>query len=348
MKRIKLIIAGLTAACSLLLAGCGGDNPITRSGMQEISNLNYSEALESFDKAQEAGENGRLIARGRGIAYLGQAKYSEAVECFLDALKLSNGFLQDIDYDINYYLASAYIGLGDYTAADDVYTSILALDENSGCYLLRGKVRLLDGNFTFAADDFNRAVSLAPKDVDLIIDIYDALVGAGYREAGLEYLDKALDSYETTMSSLNRGKIYYYKGEYQVAAVALEEARSADNNNSDATLYLGMTYEAVGEYNYATNVYENYLARNAGDAAVLNQLAVCKMELKDYEGALESIQAGLQVADDATRQSLSFNEIVIYEYLGEFQKAEALMTVYLNNYPGDEDALREQIFLKTR
>jgi len=150
------------------------------------------------------------------------------------------------------------------------------------------------------------------------------------------------------MSSLNLGRIYYYMGESQLAAVNLEDARKADDNNSDITLYLGRTYEAIGEYNYASNVYESYLARNSGDAVICNQFALCLMELGDYEKALEYINEGMAVGDMSVMQSLLFNEIVVYEYLGDFQSAYTLVKSYLKAYPGDEAALREQIFLQTR
>ncbi|MCQ2525347.1 MAG: tetratricopeptide repeat protein [Lachnospiraceae bacterium] len=348
MKKNILGVAAAVLICASLLTGCGSDNTITEQGMQQISALQYANALALFDEADEKGEDARLIARGRGIAYLGQAKYSEAADCFLLALSLSNGFVQDVDMDINFYLAEAYIGMGDYASAEDTYTAIIGLYEKPQCYYLRGNVRLLQGSVTAASDDFNRAIAMAPKDIDMIIRIFEALEKNGYRENGLEYLDNALASYENSMTPLNRGRIYYYKEEYQSAAVALEEARSADNNNSAASLYLGMTYEAVGENNYASNVYESYLARNPQDAVVQNQLAVCRMKLGDYAGALANIQAGMQAGDPSVMQNLAFNEIVIYEYLGEFQKADALITAYLEAYPSDETALREKIFLSTR
>lgn len=346
-KRVTAFLAlGMTISC--LLTGCGGTNDKTEEGMQQISALQYANALVLFDEAEEAGENARLIARGRGIAYLSQADYSNAVKYFLEALKLSDGFVQDIDYDINYYLGDAYIGLSDYESAENVYTSILELKKEAQAYYLRGIVRLYSGEFTLAASDFNDAIALEPKNVDMIIHIYNALDENGYHDAGIDYLQKAIDNADKSMTPLNRGKIYYYIGDYQTAAGSLEEARNLDNNNSEASLYLGKAYEAVGEYNYASNVYESYLARNPKDAALYNQLALCRMKLGNYEAALESIQNGMQAGDSRYMKSLSYNEIVVYEYLGEFQKAEALMRNYLENYPSDEKAQREQIFLETR
>ena len=47
-------------------------------------------------------------------------------------------------------------------------------------------------------------------------------------------------------------------------------------------------------------------------------------------------------------ESLSFNEIVAYEYLEDYQKAAVLLKAYLQNYPDDQTAIREQQFLSTR
>ncbi len=330
------------------LTGCSGINTKTEEGMQQISALQYSDALVLFDEAAEAGEDPRLIARGRGIALLGLTDYEEAADEFLLALSESDGIVRDVDFDINYYLADAYVGMGEIEKAEETYTSIINLKKESRAYYLRGRIRLELGSFTLAREDFDEAVSLSPGDIGMVVRIYQILEKYNYRSAGEEYLNDALERNGRGLSSLDRGKIYYYLGEYQQAATALEEARSSDGSDSEASLYLGRSYEAVGEYNYASNVYESFLARNPKDSAVYNQLAVCRMAMGDYEGALESIQAGMQTGETANLRSLSFNEIVAYEYLGEFKKAGALINSYLSSYPDDEEAQREQKFLSTR
>ncbi|MBQ9143256.1 MAG: hypothetical protein IJX63_15925, partial [Lachnospiraceae bacterium] len=57
----------------LLLAGCGSKENITQA-MAQISELNYQEALDLLTAAEEAGEDEKLIARGRGIAYMGMTR----------------------------------------------------------------------------------------------------------------------------------------------------------------------------------------------------------------------------------------------------------------------------------
>ena len=47
-------------------------------------------------------------------------------------------------------------------------------------------------------------------------------------------------------------------------------------------------------------------------------------------------------------QTLRFNEIVAYEYLGQFDQARLKMEEYLTAYPDDAKAQREYEFLQTR
>ena len=68
----------------------------------------------------------------------------------------------------------------------------------------------------------------------------------------------------------------------------------------------------------------------------------------EYEKALTAFQAGKQLEDSKYLQALSYNEIVAYEYLGEYQKAAVLLETYLKAYPDDGQARREQGFLSTR
>ena len=91
-----------------ILTGCGVQNEYVAQGMQYVEEAQYSDAIDSLNKAKEKGENMRQIYRGLGIAYMGLADYEGAIEAFLTALDSSNGILDSMDYDINYYLAAAY------------------------------------------------------------------------------------------------------------------------------------------------------------------------------------------------------------------------------------------------
>lgn len=350
MKR-KISIKGITAACCLMavmiLTGCGSKNENVEKGMQQIAELNYQAALEYFDTAEKASENARLISRGRGIAYMGLTDYEKAVECFQSSLHESNGWVEPIDYDINYYLAAAYTKSGQHAEARKVYDSILALrpgEENA--LFLRGGTSLVLGDYENAKADFDTVLSKSSKNYDRLIQIYQELESCGYREAGQEYLQNALSQNESQMNHYDKGRIYYYLGEYQKAYLALEEAR--EKGTAESYLYLGKAYEATGDYNYASSVYNSYLAKDSSNAEIYNQLGLCEMAKKEYQKALDAFRTGQKIENNGIMQTLSFNEIVTYEYLGEYKKAAVLLDSYLKLYPDDEKALREQEFLKTR
>ena len=107
-------------------------------------------------------------------------------------------------------------------------------------------------------------------------------------------------------------------------------------------------YEATGDYNYASNVYNSYLEKNEGNAEIYNQLGLCEMAKGEYRKALDAFQAGMQLQNVTMMQTLSFNEIVAYEHLGDYRQASILMENYLKNYPDDAQAKREYEFLSTR
>ncbi len=343
-KRLAFCAAGVLLIG--ILAGCGSGNTKTEEGMKLLESLDYAGALAQFTQARELGEDLRMAARGQGIACMGLVDYEQAIVCFQEALAAGSGFVQSVDYDINYYLAAAYSKSGRYAEAEQTYDAILALrsGEKDACFL-RGAVRLAQSDYEGAKADFDRVLSLEPGNYDRLIEVYQVLEHYGYAELGREYLQRVLDNTDKQITAFDQGRIFYYMGSYQEAASALEQARDA---GAQSCLYLGKAYEAMGDYNYAANVYNSYLAQNEPDAEILNQLGLCELNREEYQKALEAFQTGMKIENNGIMQTLSFNEIVAYEYLGEYQKASVLLNSYLNSYPDDEAAVREQDFLSTR
>lgn len=345
-KRGKIVSIACCGMMALWLTGCGGKENITQ-GMQQVKDLDYQAALESFDLAEAEGESEKLLARGRGIAYMGLTQYEQAEQCFVEALQSSNGIVEDVDYDINLYLAAVYTKQGKYAQAEEVYDAVLALKpKDKDVLFLRGCVRLKLGQYTKAKEDMDLVVEMDSKNFERLIQIYEAMAAAEHKDTGQGYLTDALQTYETQMSNFDKGRMYYYMGDYQKAYLALEEARN--EGGVEAYLYLGMAYESTGDYNYAASVYNSYLSKDNTSARIYNQLGLCEMKKGEYANALAAFQAGLKLEDKTMSQSLSFNEIVAYEHLGQFEEAKVLMGNYLTRYPDDESAVREYGFLSSR
>ena len=147
------------------------------------------------------------------------------MQYFTEALELSDGWVQNVDYDMNYYLAAAYRKNGQPAEAKKVYDAILGLKpEEKDAYFLRGSAELELGDYESAKADFDKAISMDPKNYDRLIEIYEALADYGYREVGQEYLQNVLNT-DKKLDAYDSGRIYYYLGDYQKAYLALEEAK---------------------------------------------------------------------------------------------------------------------------
>ena len=347
MKKSKLLLALAAETAALILTACGSEKTsYVQSGMDAIAAMEISDAYGYFDQAEEAGENERLILRGRGMALMTELKYDEAIECFTQALRLSDGIPEDLDYDINYYLAAAYYKSGRFDEASGVYDAILTLKPSeTNSYYLRGIIRLENGSFEDANEDFKKAISLAPDNFDMVIDMYQVMAAAGYKDAGREMISECISSH-SDISDYNMGRFEYYLGDYESAKSYLENSDRGDSGQ--VTLFLGRTYEALGDYNYAISLYNTYLDKNHDDSNIYNQMGLCQMKMERYSEALSSFQAGMNSEENSIMQTLKYNEIVAYEYMEEFQTAATLMKDYIKLYPDDSVAQREYEFLKTR
>lgn len=349
-KRTKLrTAAAALCAVTVLLGGCGTEKQenYTELGMAAVENLEYEEALNQFALAQENGEETRLLYRGMGLAYLGMTDYENAILYLEAALQSSDGMVEDMDFDLNYYLATAYFKNGQAQEAIGAYDAILALrpQEKDACYL-RGTVRLSMDNYEGAQADFDRAIALAPQDYDQLLRIYTVLDSYGYKEMGQNYLTQAVAEHGDAVSDYDLGRIYYYMEDYENAKSCLTNLNS--ETDYGAALYLGRTYEALGDYNYAASIYDAYTVHDQSKAEIYNQLGLCRIQMGEYELALSAFQTAMNIEDNGMMQILKFNEIVAYENMKDFKTAAALMNSYLKSYPDDETAKREYAFLQMR
>lgn len=348
--RKKIYAALATALCVVMLCtGCGGEKKVSHidEGMTAIEELRYEDALACFDQALVSGEDKQLIYRGQGLANLGLAKYDDAVAALERCLASGSSVPNKMDYDVNYYLATAHYKAGRLEEAKQIYDAILALRKDAReAFFMRGIVHLKMGNYELGRPDFDKAIELAPNDYDQLVEIYKVMDETGYREAGAAYLESALTNAPKDMSNYDKGRIYFYLEDFEAARNYLEQARDAGDDK--ATYYLGKTWENLGEYNYAASVYISYLQDQGESALIYNQLALCHMQLGDYDAALSALQSGLALEDNTLRQTLFFNQIVVYEKQGNFKQAAQLMNRYVQDYPDDEAAAREHEFLRSR
>ncbi|MCR5590130.1 MAG: tetratricopeptide repeat protein [Lachnospiraceae bacterium] len=342
----KSFISLIAFASFLVLSGCapsGADAAV----IEAAKNGDYETAAAAADAAISENGPDELLYRAKGIALLGAGEYQNAEDAFLKAFSCSNGIVRQADIDISYYLAVAQYKKGDLAEAHKTVDAVIAIrPDDDGAYFLRGKIGLAMGNKDEAMSDFDRTVALAPTDYDRYVGIYEELHALGYDTEASSYLEKAMTA-GNRLSDYNKGVLEYYLGSYTDARNDLENAKKS-GNSENLTLYLGRTYEALGDTAYAMTLYEDYIRENSSAGKVYEQLAKSKMAAKDYEGALETIETGLSLGGGDGERELLFDRIVSYEMLYDFASAKKYMEEYVALYPDDEVARRENVFLSSR
>ena len=324
-KRYRRIIAtALLTGMGLMLTGCG----------------------------EEKTENA-LAYRKIGINAMAEGNYEEAINNFQLALDQSKGQIRNLELDICMQTAEApYLN----EQPEDtivVCDAALAYDKSyATAYYLRGNLYLQQGDSEKALADYEQAAKYADADYEIYIQLYENLNRAGMKAEGEKYLNKALELKGKGRYYLtNRGYIYYLMGDYENAkeqllqAVAIEQKEGEDDK---AELYLAQTAEQLGDEQTAAQYYKAYAENHADDSIVLEELGNMAMEKEDYADACAYYQKGLQTSNPSNEQLLRRGEIAALEQLYEFEQAKEKMAQYVLDYPEDEQAAREYLFLKTR
>ena len=343
MKRIMIIIGMV-----LLLTGCAdvSKDKYYDEALKSMAVGDYETAVEilqgSIDKEARLPES----YRAQGICYLELGDNAAAIASLSRSLNSLDITDEAFKKDVMYYLAEARAKHGQVQDAIECYTEILKAGKDEQSLFMRGKLQLQEGAVEAAKEDFDKAIVDA-KDYEVYINIFNVYDAQKMAVDGQEYLNKALEfKPEKPEDYYARGRIYYYMKDYDSA---VRELTTAINDGADsAVLLLGKVYIAKEDASSAKSMYQKYLESGENKAKAYNGLALCDIYDKNYDSALANIEKGLAEHNEEERQELLYNEIVAYEYKLDFETAKEKMASYLQAYPDDEAAIRENDFLQSR
>ena len=325
-------------------------------GMAYVEQKSYDEALGYFNQAEGCAENDdqkALLNRGRGIACLYQGDYQTAIKWFGDALNISSQS-NDIRIDTLYYKAEAEQKSGDYQAAVQSYGQIIDLKDDAGTRMLRGMAYMQLQDYASAEKDLYAAIKQSRKSYAVYRTLYSALEAQGKDDEAKQVLNDALQlSGSSSEDYYNRGMIYVDLQDYTNATDMLN--KSYDKGYKAALLGLGEVSYTQQDYDTALTYYGKYFDEveiSSVDASLAakayNQYAAVLLAKGEYEKAAQACESGLTYNDRESDAALSFNLIVSYEHLEQWEDAYNTAKTYVSKYPEDTKGQKEYQFLESR
>lgn len=317
--RLLMVLASTALAAVLLCGGCG-------TATQE-----EKEAIKA-----------------EGIAAMEAGDYETAVDKFDEVLAMSGGTVNAHVVDTCYYKAAALYAQGNLQEAIDVYSSVIAYDEEDPqpCFL-RGCIYLNEGEKEKALKDYQEAAKRCDGDYEMYLLIYRNLAASGDKADGMDFVNEALAmTGNSGEDALGKGRIYLELKDYPNAIEQMTKA--ADKGVAEAKVYLAQAYEQSGDSEKATEILASYVKEDDPSAEALALLGNMELASGHYEEALTYYQKGLEMSEEDAQQDLLKGEIAALEYLGRFSEAKTKMQDYIATYPTDQAAQHEWIFLQTR
>jgi tetratricopeptide (TPR) repeat protein len=377
--RIKVVcIAAIGLCLCCLLSGCGKSSD-TNAGLSAYSAGNYTEAVENFQAAiinnntnsenyiyqgmayiaLEKYENAqkdfylalnldaedKYAYRGLGIASMKQEQYEEAIEFFNKAIECAGHTIGETEYDVLRYRAQAERMVEQYEASAKTYDILLQVTTpDVDLYYNQGVVYVLEQKTDLAKEDFDKAIALTPDDYQLYWNIYNCLMKSGEETLAKEYLQQT-DSIQATgeKSSKYQGIVAYLLQNYTEAIEILTTLAEPD---VESDLFLALAYENIDENKEAQKVYQNLIETNSNNPYVYNQTALYYLRQNSMSKALKYLKKGIKIEGNSEdSQDLVFNQIIVYERMGNYEKALEALQTYETTYGESERLIKEKEFL---
>ncbi len=324
-------------------------------GMALVGAGEYEDALSQFQKgfsdtkSSKATKLNKKAYRGVGICYFFAKSYEKSVANFDKALNIDA--LEYLNLDIVKYKADAKAHLGEYEEAVSLYTKIIKKEKYSDeMYLNRANAEAEAGMVEEAVSDYEHVIQKNKKNFDAYLGAYTLMMKEEKNEKADSYLQAALKVKPDTIEEKLKYAVvqYYFYGITEEAVTSLEAL--IKENEPDAYFYLAKIFYAEEEYDKVSSYLNKYVTEEDTDymAEAYEMLGRSAMESKNYDKALSYFQAGIACNDAKWNRTLKRDQIAVYEYLSDYEKAFESAREYLADFPDDQEVIREVVFIKTR
>ena len=272
------------------------------------------------------------------------AVLAEAEQLFNQSKELEPGFARAWAG-----LCKTYLGKYQFTKSSEDFESAetachrtLTLDESSpGIFEALGDLYIASGQYDRATVSYESALVLAPKSVDGLMGLGNALARRGETDRAEEYLKRAIETDIGYWKAYNAlASFYFNQGRYEDAIppyrrVTLLAPRYAIGHNN-----LGAAYMLAGHFDEAVQEFSSSLALRP-DRNAYSNIGSAQFLLRNYEEAANMYQHAVDLAPEDGMQwghladALSFDPQRQAESRDVFEKALSLVTEQWEINPSD-------------
>lgn len=152
-------------------------------------------------------------------------------------------------------------------------------------------------------------------------------------------------------ANIKDGITYLEEEKYEAAIQCFEKDIAEKKNLGDAYRGMGIAQYELEDYHTAIDSFEHALAnKEQPTATIYTLMATCYLQVEESEIALDYYTKALKMEDctEELKQEILFNEIAIYQELGEWETLKEKVKVYAEKYPDDDRMDKTAEFLETR
>jgi len=152
-------------------------------------------------------------------------------------------------------------------------------------------------------------------------------------------------------SNIEDGITYLEEEKYEAAITCFEKDIAEKKNLGEAYRGKAIALYELEDYQGSIECFDKALAnQEEPTASIYNLMAVSYLKLDEYEMALDYYADALEMEDctGEMKQEILFNEIAIYQELGQWDTVKDKVSTYVENYPDDTRMDKTAEFLETR
>ncbi len=235
------------------------------------------EALSALQDKVVYFEHSAALRDGVGQLLMQDGKYAKAADLFRQASVLAND-----DLGIRERLGTAQFFAGDYRAAEETFTRLVAYDEyttRTEVFIMLGESQLQNGRLVQARQSFQKATDLNAASTPAWLGLGKAALALNDLQRAEGAIRRAISlSPENADAHLSLGYLRLKQDRHAEAIRSFRTANQLNPEDSVALCMIGHVYEKQGKPNEALAWYGRALKVNPRDELALRLMATAQIE----------------------------------------------------------------------